>query len=145
MTVIELLADVVMILHAAFSLFVVLGLVAIIAGIVFGWRWTRRRGFQVAHLLAVLFLVVRVWVGLPCPLSAAENRLRSRTTAPCMLGETFHNSLHRLAFRGAREHRFAFGTTVIAVIGVGVFLLNNGAAIGSKRVVTSRHRSVTDL
>lgn len=142
---IEFFADLLMLLHAGFSLFLVLGLVVSSAGIVLGWRWTRRRGFQVAHLLAVLILVFRVWMGLPCPLSAAENGFRSRTTEPCALGKNFHNALHWLAFRGADKHGFTLGTTLFGLIGIGAFLLNNHAAIRARTLVTWRHRSVTDL
>ena len=124
MTTFEFLADALMLAHAAFSLFVVSGLVLILVGLVFNLRWTRTRWFRMPHLLATLFLVVRVWIGLRCPFSAAEDRLRHEATAPCPLGAAFHRILHQLAFRGEDPHRFAMGTTLFGAVVIAAHLWN---------------------
>jgi len=94
----EFFADLLMLAHAGYSLFVVLGLLLVLVGMILGWRWTRARGFRVAHLAAMLFALLRVGMGWPCPFSVAENVFRSRTAAPCPLGGSFHEVLHLCAF-----------------------------------------------
>ncbi len=70
------LADGVAVLHGLFVLFVVGGLVLIIAGWVRDWTWTRGRAFRAVHLLAIGFVVLEVWFGVPCPLTVLENHWR---------------------------------------------------------------------
>src|SRR6266704_2826699 len=93
----ELLADLVMLAHACFSLFLVAGLGLIVAGMILGWQWTRHRRFRALHLAATLFVVARAWFGLPCPFSVVEDGLRAKTAGICFLGGPFHDSLHWLA------------------------------------------------
>jgi hypothetical protein len=54
-----MLADLVLVLHAAFVLFVVGGLAAIWIGAVAGWRWVTRPGFRGLHLAAIGFVAVQ--------------------------------------------------------------------------------------
>jgi hypothetical protein len=126
MTIPEFLADMVMVAHAAFSLFVVLGLAAIITGRILGWQWTDRRWFRVLHLAATLSLVARVWLGFPCPFSVVENYLRQRTDGACVLGQAFHDAVHQLAFRGEEPGRFAVVTTLWGLLALAAFLMNAG-------------------
>jgi len=72
-----LLADVVLVLHFAFVLFVVGGLALILVGAVAGWRWIRNRAFRYAHLAAIVFVAVEALVGVTCPLTVWEYLLRS--------------------------------------------------------------------
>ena len=46
----ESLADLLMLAHACFSVFLVLGLILILAGMILGWRWTRNPWFRSVHL-----------------------------------------------------------------------------------------------
>jgi len=126
----EWLADLLMVVHAGYSIFVVIGLFLVLTGTLLGWRWVRVGWFPIAHLVAILFVVARVWIGLPCPFSAAEDSLRrsnsSALSAPadCPLGSGFHDLFHRFAFRGKDPHRFARSTTVVGALVLGVFLFN---------------------
>ena len=120
----ELFADLLMLAHAGYSLFVVLGLMIILIGMVLGWRWIHTRYFRAVHLAATIFLMVRVWIGLACPFSAAENVLRSRITAPCPLGGAFHDVFHYCAFRGTTPNYFAGCTTLFGVLSLVVFALS---------------------
>ena len=72
-----LLADVVLVLHFAFVLFVVGGLVLILVGAAAGWRWVRNRAFRYAHLAAIVFVAGEALVGVACPLTVWEYLLRS--------------------------------------------------------------------
>jgi hypothetical protein len=71
------LADVVLVLHFAFVLFVVGGLALILVGAVAGWRWIRNRAFRYAHLAAIVFVAAEALVGVACPLTVWEYLLRS--------------------------------------------------------------------
>ena len=69
-------ADAVLILHFAFVVFVVGGLLMIIVGIVFDWAFTNQLWFRALHLLAILTVVLESWLGIICPLTALENHAR---------------------------------------------------------------------
>lgn len=120
MTAQEFLADCLMLVHACFSVFVLYGLVFVLAGMVVPWRWTRNRWFLDLHLAATLFLLARVWLGLPCPLSAAEDNLRSAVSTPCPLGIMTHAILHQLAFRGNDPHGFIRWTTLFGILALSI-------------------------
>jgi hypothetical protein len=74
----RVLADSVVALHAAYIAFVVLGLVAILAGYVMCWRWVRDPYFRTAHLAAIALVCVEAIAGVACPLTTLENALRLR-------------------------------------------------------------------
>ena len=71
-----LMADGLGLIHAAFVLFVVGGLAAILAGWKLRWRWTENRAFRIAHLTAIGVVVLQTWLGELCPLTLWENQLR---------------------------------------------------------------------
>ena len=71
-------ADVVLLLHVLFVLFVVAGLVLIYAGRPLGWSWVRGRRFRLVHLGAIGVVVVQSWLGMICPLTTLEMALRAR-------------------------------------------------------------------
>jgi hypothetical protein len=118
----EFFADLLMLLHAGFALFVMAGLIFILLGLALGWKWTRHKWFLRTHLAATLFVVARVWIGLPCPLSAAEDRLRLEVSSPCLFGQPMHDGLHRLAFRGKDPQGFATATTVFGAFVLAAFV-----------------------
>lgn len=70
------LADLVLLVHMGVVLFVVLGLPAILIGNRLGWRWVNRRGWRVAHVLAIAVVVVQAWLGRYCALTDLETWLR---------------------------------------------------------------------
>ena len=70
------LADLIAIIHLGYVVFVILGFVFIIAGIIFRWRWIRNPWFRVLHLAAIIAVAMEAIVGLHCPLTVLEFRLR---------------------------------------------------------------------
>ncbi len=72
----HLLADLVLVVHAACVAFVICGFAAIVLGGVFGWHWVRRPLFRFSHLLLVVFIAAQALLGRLCPLTELENWLR---------------------------------------------------------------------
>lgn len=75
----RILADLVLVLHAAYAGFVVVGLLLILLGIVFRWRWVRNFWFRLAHLTAIALVAAESIFNFACPLTTLENRLRERS------------------------------------------------------------------
>lgn len=73
------LADLVLVAHFAFVLFVVGGFAAIWLGAALGWRWVRNRAFRYAHLAAIAFVAAQSLAGAACPLTVWEDVLRRGT------------------------------------------------------------------
>ena len=71
-----LLADLVLIVHFAFVLFIVGGLGLIWVGAASGWHWVRNFRFRVIHLAAIILVAGESLLGILCPLTAWEDRLR---------------------------------------------------------------------
>ena len=70
----SVLADLVLLFHAAYVGYVVFGLVAIVLGIALGWSWVRNFWFRLTHLGAIGLVVAESIVGVACPLTTLENR-----------------------------------------------------------------------
>lgn len=71
-----LLADLTLIVHAAFVAFVILGLVLIWIGWFRGWAFVRNTWFRLAHLAAMGVVAAESLAGFVCPLTTWEDRLR---------------------------------------------------------------------
>jgi hypothetical protein len=76
MMVWRLVADAVVVFHAAYVAFVVFGLFAIVVGAALGARWVRSFPFRVIHLAAMGLVLLETLVGMVCPLTSLENDLR---------------------------------------------------------------------
>ena len=72
----SLLADFILLVHFAYVLFVVLGLVVIWLGFFMRWPFVRNFWFRLAHLLAMGYVVAECFMGVICPLTIWENQLR---------------------------------------------------------------------
>jgi hypothetical protein len=72
-----LLADLVLLVHAAYVLFVVGGLALVWIGYALGWRWVRNWWFRVLHLSAIGLVVLEAALGMLCPLTWLEDALRT--------------------------------------------------------------------
>jgi len=71
-------ADVVLLVHFAFVLFVTGGLVVIWIGAALGWPWVRNFTFRALHLAAICFVAAEAVAGIVCPLTLWEDALRGR-------------------------------------------------------------------
>ena len=76
-TFILLAADIILLLHVLFVVFVVGGLILIFAGKVLGWYWVRNPWFRTVHFLGIAVVIIQSWFGVICPLTIWEMKLRS--------------------------------------------------------------------
>ncbi len=81
-----MLADAVLALHVLVVLFNVGGLIAIVAGGLGGWGWTRHRGFRTVHLGLVAFVTLEAMLGITCPLTTLEDSLRGIEASESFIG-----------------------------------------------------------
>ncbi len=112
-------ADLLLAIHISFVLFVVLGLVLILAGGVRGWPWVRNRWFRLGHLLAIGIVVAQAWLGAICPLTTLEMALRSRAGDAVYSGSFIAHWMGALLYHEAPLWVFAicytaFGLLVVA-------------------------------
>ncbi|MGH8718823.1 MAG: DUF2784 domain-containing protein [Burkholderiales bacterium] len=69
-------ADVILVIHFVFVIFVVVGLFLIWIGAALGWRWVRNFWFRASHLGAICFVAAEAIAGIACPLTVWEDSLR---------------------------------------------------------------------
>ena len=112
----RLFADVVLSLHFAVVVFVVCGLVLIIAGNLRGWRWVNAPWFRVAHLGAIGVVVAEVWLGITCPLTTLEVWLRAKAGAETYSVSFIEHWLQRLLFYKAPSWAFVLGYSVFGLL-----------------------------
>ena len=83
-------ADVILVVHFAFVLFVVAGLLLTWLGAALQWPWVRNRSFRVAHLLAICFVASEALLGVMCPLTVWEDALRGTANESGFLARWVH-------------------------------------------------------
>jgi len=84
------LADIIVVVHAAFVLFVVGGLLATWLGIVLRWKFAFDPRFRGLHLGAIAFVVAESLLGQTCPLTVWEDALREATNAQGFIQRWIH-------------------------------------------------------
>lgn len=110
-----LLADLVLAAHVAVVAFVVLGLGAVVAGGLLGWRWTRRRRLRQLHLATVAVVALQAWLGRLCPLTTWEQALRARAGQAACDGSFIACWLDRLLYLQAPWWAFVAVYTLFAL------------------------------
>lgn len=78
MNVPRILADAVVVAHAAYAGFVILGLMAILAGVALRWQWVRNFWFRIIHFAMIGWVAMEAILGVKCPLTALEDWLRAQ-------------------------------------------------------------------
>jgi hypothetical protein len=77
-----LLADIIAIIHLGY--YVILGFILIVVGIILRWKWIRSLPFRITHLLAIVGVACEALLGVNCPLTVLEFKLRY---ASCLSGK----------------------------------------------------------
>mgnify|MGYP001330822252 CR=1 FL=1 len=112
----QLLADAVLLVHFGVVLFVVGGLVVVVAGNWRQWRWVNEWWFRLAHLAAIAFVAVQAWLGQFCPLTTLESWLRARAGASAYRTSFIEYWLQRLIYHEAPFWVFTLAYTGFAAL-----------------------------
>lgn len=75
----QFLADVLLVTHTSFVLFVVFGLLLTWIGWIRKWSWVRNFWFRLVHLICITYVAIQAVMGKMCPLTVWEDRLRGVT------------------------------------------------------------------
>jgi polyferredoxin len=115
----QLAADTVLAAHVAVVLFVLGGLVLILAGNLRGWSWVNLLWFRLIHLTTIGIVVSEAWLGIVCPLTTLEMWLRAQAQVPAYAGSFIEHWLQALLYWQAPPWVFtlaysAFGLAVAA-------------------------------
>jgi hypothetical protein len=119
----RILADLMVVLHFAYVIFVILGLVATLIGGMLKWQWVRNPWFRGIHLAMILIVVVEAWIGLTCPLTTWEQGLRSAAGEETYQGDFIANWVHDALFFEASPWVFTACYTLFGVIVLSTLLL----------------------
>ena len=111
-----LAADGLLVIHALFIAFVVCGLLLVLAGIFRNWRWIRNTWFRYLHLGAIGFVVAQSWLGMTCPLTIWENKLRQLAGEAGYAGSFVQHWLHTLIFYQAEAWLFTLAYTLFGAL-----------------------------
>ncbi|OGA48877.1 MAG: hypothetical protein A3G24_07565 [Betaproteobacteria bacterium RIFCSPLOWO2_12_FULL_62_13] len=106
------LADLILIVHFAFVLFVVGGLALIWTGAACDWRWVRNFWFRSSHLAAIVFVVGESLAGMWCPLTVWEDALRGVHAEKSFVARWIHHIL----FYDFPERVFAVAYVTFAIV-----------------------------
>lgn len=122
--VFQLLANLVLVLHLAVVLFVVGGLLLVLAGNLRRWRWhwVNARWFRLAHLAAIGFVVVQAWLGQICPLTTLEMWLREQGGVAGYGGGFIEHWLQRVLYYEAPWWVFAVGYSLFGLLVVAAWV-----------------------
>ena len=71
-----ILADIIAVVHLAYVIYVILGFILIVVGIICRWKWIKNLPFRITHLLAIVGVACEALMGLDCPLTVLEFKLR---------------------------------------------------------------------
>ena len=112
----RLAADLLLVLHASFIAFVVLGLVLVIVGGLLSWSWVRNRWFRTVHVVCIGIVVIQAWVGMICPLTTWEMDLRRAAGDPGYDGSFVAHWLSELIYYEAPWWVFVVAYTAFGML-----------------------------
>jgi hypothetical protein len=114
-------------IHLAFVAFIVVGLVLIIFGALRSWIWVRNPWFRLAHLLGIVVVASQAWMGIVCPLTTLELRLRASAGGATYAGTFVSHWMQRMLYFSAPDWVFAFAySTFGAMVLVSWFAIRPG-------------------
>lgn len=117
----QFLADAVLVVHFGVVVFIVVGLVIIVAGNIWHWSWVNRWGFRLAHLAAIGIVVAQSWLGQICPLTTLESWLRVQAGSPTYRKSFVEYWVHRTLYFDAPFWMFQLAYTIFALMVLGAW------------------------
>jgi len=118
-----LLADIIAFIHLGYVIYVILGFILIVLGIILRWKWIRSLSFRITHLLAIVGVACEALLGINCPLTVLEFKLRY---APCLSGKKVSfigNIIDSILFYNAPGWLFTIIYTAFAIVVVITFII----------------------
>lgn len=112
----QLLADSVLTLHVAIVLFVIGGLILVVAGNLLRWSWVNALWFRLLHLVAIGIVVAESWLDITCPLTTLEMWLRERAGTTTYQGSFIGYWLQKLLYYDAPPWVFIAAYTVFGLL-----------------------------
>jgi hypothetical protein len=116
-----LLADAVLLLHAAFVGFIVLTVPCIYIGALLGWRWIRLKWLRVAHLVGICIVAAQAWAGVICPLTDLEIWLRRHANLEVYSDSFIEHWLQRILYWDFPAWVFIVAYSLFALLVVGTW------------------------
>jgi hypothetical protein len=128
-------ADLVLLTHVAFVAFIVVGLILILMGGFLGWNWIRNPWFRILHLAGISLVIAQAWLGIICPLTTLEMKLRESAG-----DQTYHSTfmahwLGKLLFFDAPPWVFMVGYTLFGLAVVSSWWLFRPRPIRQQRLI----------
>ncbi|MBN1912611.1 MAG: DUF2784 domain-containing protein [Pirellulales bacterium] len=123
MNLYRFLADLIVAVHAGYIAFVILGMVTILVG---GWRrwgWVRNFWFRLVHFLTIAIVAAEALLGIVCPLTTWENRLREAAGESTLEGSFVGRLMHDLVFVSAPKWILTTSYCVFALVVLLTFFL----------------------
>lgn len=119
----RILADLVVVVHASYVAFVILGQVVILYGVIRKRSWVRNFYFRWLHLLAIAIVVFQSWLGITCPLTDLENYLRAQAGGEGYPGDFIGYWVGELLFYEGPPWVFMVCYTVFGALVLATFVL----------------------
>lgn len=119
LSIYQLLADAVLLVHIVIVFGVIIGLLLILVGNLLRWGWVNALWFRVLHLATIAVVVAEAWFGVVCPLTTLEMFLRSQARSSTYAGGFMEHWMQSILFYQAPAWVFTmsytlFGLAVIA-------------------------------
>jgi uncharacterized protein DUF2784 len=112
----SLMADVILVTHFLFIVFVLVGQACIVIGYFRSWHWVRQLMFRLCHLLAIAVVIAQAWANRLCPLTLWENALRE-AVAELPYAETFvQHWVGRLVYYDAPQWLFTVAYSMFGAV-----------------------------
>ncbi len=111
-----LAADIILVIHFLYVLFVVVGMLLILLGKLLKWQWVHNAWFRVVHLLAIAIVVLLSWFGVICPLTDWEMVMRRNAGESIYAGDFVAHWLHSLLFFQAPQWVFTLSYSVFGLL-----------------------------
>jgi Protein of Unknown function (DUF2784) len=102
------LADAIVAVHLSYACFVLFGFLAILAGLLLGWNWTRSLKFRIVHLICTVLVGVESLWGVTCPLTTLENFLLQKGGRAGYERSFIGRLMNQVLFYDAPEELFTF-------------------------------------
>ncbi|MCB9953066.1 MAG: DUF2784 domain-containing protein [Planctomycetaceae bacterium] len=122
-TLYGILADIVAVLHILYAGSIVVGLFLILIGGARGWKWVRQPWLRSIHLGMIAIVVAEAWLGIVCPLTVWEEKLRALAGQPFDGNSVVARTIHYLLFFDAPWWVFTACYTICGTLIFGTLLL----------------------